>query len=125
MDKDKWPPGYYEPDIEKYPGLADYPGHIRFPFPLELPHFKAWWKAAIEAAKNLSKLDWDTFEGEWEASKVLLVEFGEWEIKGVPVGNVRENRVPLELVSWVTECADEYIWPQLSVKKARLLSIYS
>lgn len=119
------PPGYYEPDVDKYPNLEKYPGHIQFPYPLELTHFKAWWKTAIESAKELTKLDWETFEGEWEGAKTLLLEYGEWEIKDVPRGHVKENRVSLELVSWVTECADDYIWPQLSVKKARLLSIYS
>ena len=56
---------------------------------------------------------------------MLLTEFGEWAVEGVPVGEAKADRVPLEVMSWVVDCADEYIWPQLSEKKARLLSTVS
>jgi len=112
-------PGYYESDVEGYPG------HIQFPYPLILPQFKAWWKVAIEPLKTLSKLDFEHFDAEWQGAKVLLTEFGEWAVEGVPVGEAKEDRVPLEVMSWVVDCADDYIGPQLSEKKARLLSTVS
>ena len=109
-------PGYYPSELEAYPG------HICFPYPLTLPQFKVWWKASVESVKELTRLDFNSFNAEWEGAKRLLIEFGEWEIKGVPIGEVKADNVPLEVVSWVCDCAEDYIWPQLSSKKQRTLS---
>lgn len=108
-------PGYFESPFEKYPG------HIQFPYPLILPQFEAWWKAAIEPLKSLTRLDWGYSSADWAGAKVLLLDYGEWAIQGVAPGEARE-RPPLEVVSWVCECAAAYLETQLSEKKMLLLS---
>lgn len=108
-------PGRYESN------LAGYPGHIQFPNPLRLAHFKAWWETAITPLKTLTKLDFDHAMSEWKAAAKLILEFGEWEIKSVPRGEVAADQIPVEVVNFVLECADDYIYPLLPEKKRQLI----
>lgn len=109
-------PGRYDSPFE------DHPGYIQFPYPMMFPHFRDWWKAAVEPLKNLTRLDFDHLDCEWQGAKKLITEYGEWAIQGVAVGDAKNDNVPLEVISWVEDCAEDYIWPQLSEKKRRLLS---
>ncbi len=114
---------------EKQPGryvspLTKYPGYVQFPYPLMYPHFKEWWKLTIEPLKNVSKLDFGAVDFEWEGAKYLILEFGEWAIRGdhASQGDAKKNDVPVEVVNFVRRAADHYLYPQLSPKELRLLS---
>ena len=118
LGRDENRPGYYASPLERYPG------HIQFPDPLGLVEFTAWWKVAIHPLKNMDGFDLELFSFEWVGAKALLLEYGERGIKDVPKGKVKEDRVPLPVMSWVSDCADDYIFPQLPKKKqARLLTL--
>jgi hypothetical protein len=112
------PPGRYEPEIEGYSG------HIQFPHPMRLPHFKGWWEHAVEPILSKKRLDWDSLDFEWQGAKHLLLEYGKWSVEGehCKPGDARNDDVPLEIWSWVIECADDFIYPQLPPKKLVRLS---
>lgn len=105
------PPGRYESPYKRWPG------YIQFPDPLELPHFEEYWNTAVKPLKNMTVLDWDRFNFEWIGGRHLLLEYGEWHIEGIPIGEVRNGRIPLELVSWVSDCASGYVFPKLSARQ--------
>lgn len=115
-DPDK--PGRYPSPLEKYPGF------VQFPAPFMYHHFKEWWQRTLEPLKEVAKLDFKGLDLEWEGAKYLLLEFGEWQLSGVPVGDVRSNNVPLEVVNFVRQAADHYLYPQLSPKELRLLLMH-
>ncbi len=109
-------PGRYESPIEAYPGF------IQFPYPFTYRHFQTWWKSGVEPIKKLSRLDFEAFNFEWEAVKRLLLDSGDWQIEGIKVGEVETDDVPMEVISFVVQSADEYIYPLLPAKKQLLLS---
>lgn len=115
--KEAQKPGYYPSK------LKDYPGYIQFPHPFTYRHFQAWWSKAVAPLKGLTKLDWEATNAEWQGAKELVLEFGEWAIQGVAIGDAREDSLPLEVISFVVDCADDYIAPLLAQKKMRWLSI--
>lgn len=110
-------PGRYQSNL---PG---YPGYIQFPYPFTLAHFRAWWEMAIKPAKGKSKADTNLFIDDWPGARELITKYGDWRIENVSLADLQADNVPLEVVSWVADCADEYISPQLSQKKRLLLSI--
>lgn len=110
-------PGYYRSELERYPG------HIQFPYPFTLAHFRVWWEMSIKPLKNRAKAETNLFVDDWPGARELLVKFGDWKVEGVTLGQLEAGDVPLEVVSWVCDCADEYIAPLLSQKKRLLLSI--
>lgn len=113
MAKDK--KGRYE-----YP-LSDHKGFIKFPYPLQFSHFKLWWQTVITAQKGKSNTDVEYIENPWLGCRDLIVEFGEWGIDDVPIGDVKESRVPLEVITWVKQCGLDYILDKLDPKEARLI----
>lgn len=108
-------PGRYPSPLEKYPG------YVQFPPVLMYAHFKLWWQKVLEPLKDVARLDFKGIDLEWEGARDLLLEYGEWQIQGVPVGEVKANHVPLEVVNFVRQAADHYLYPQLSPKELRLL----
>lgn len=108
-------PGRYPSPLEQYPGF------IQFPAPLMYAHFKEWWIRTLEPLNDVRKLDFRGFDLEWEGARYLITEFGEWSISGVPIGDVKTGNVPLEVVNFVRQAADHYLFPQLSPKESRLL----
>lgn len=103
--------------------LADYPGFIQFPYPFTLAHFRVWWDQSIKPMKGKAKSDTNLFVDDWPGARELIVRFGDWRVEGITLGQIQEDNVPLEVVSWVSDCADEYISPMLSQRKRLLLSI--
>ena len=117
MTEDK--PGFFTSEIDAHPGT------IQFPYPLMLEHFREWWKLAVEGAKGTSVLDYAFYQGEWDAAKKLLIEYGEWRIDGLSMNDVLGDRVPQEVVNWVVGCADLYVTDFLPPKARRRLSALS
>lgn len=103
--------------------LPEYPGFIQFPYPFTLAHFRAWWELSIRPMKGKAKTETNVFVDDWPGAKELITRFGDWRIDGVSLADLQADNVPMEVVSWVTDCADDYIAPQLSQKKRLLLSI--
>lgn len=109
-------PGRYASIFEQYPG------YIQFPYPLlHNPHLKAWWEKCITPLKEITAFDFAKLDLEWEGARELLVEYGEWQLTGLPVGEVKAGRVPADVVTFVRLAADDYIYPWLSPKDVRLL----
>ena len=75
--KPELPPGWYDSPFDQYPG------HIQFPYPLTYPQWKKWWKAAVEPLKQYKALDFDHWDGGWQGSKILILEYGSWDIEKV------------------------------------------
>lgn len=115
-DESETRPGYFDSPI------AAYPGYIQFPHPFTLDAFGKWWKRAVEPVLDAKTMAFASASWEWEGAKHLLLDHGEWAVKSISRDDVVENRVPLEVVSWVEDCQDAYIWPMLSQKKRRRLS---
>lgn len=109
---------------DKEPGkyvskLNNYPGYVTFPHPFMLSHVKVWWEKAIEAIKDKTALDWEYQTSTWNAAKSLLLDYGEWAIKGVSVADIKNGNVPAEVINLVTEAAGDYVPPFLP-QKSRL-----
>ena len=113
-DNDK--PGRYESPIEAYPG------HVQLPAPCMLPHFKAYWDVAVKPLADLRPIDWDYWQGPLDGVILLIVDYGEWAIEGVPLGDVKAGNLPLEVAEWLLTIGRDYITPQLDPKKARVVS---
>lgn len=104
----------------EYP-FDDHKGYINFPFPIQFPHFEKWWKTVIVAQRGKGEADWEYVNNPWLGCRDLILEFGEWGITGIPIGDVKENRVPLEVVTWVKQCGLDYVLDKLDPKEARLI----
>ena len=115
MSEDKQPGRFSSP-------FDQYPGTIQFPYPLTYPQFKKWWAEAVEPLKKYKALDFDHWDGIWNGSKVLVLEYGSWDIENVKAGEVKDDNVPLEVAEWVVTCGRAYIFPQLDPKKRQMLS---
>jgi hypothetical protein len=105
-------PGYFESEIEEYPGS------FTLPHPFLDRHMRKWWDAAFEQRKG-DAMDYDYAEFEWQAYVALILEFGEWEIKGVPKGDLDGGGMVMEVKVWVTQEASEYLIPFLPRNRLR------
>lgn len=105
--------------------LVGYPGYIQFPYPFTLAHFRTWWELSVKPARSASKADTNIFVDDWPGARELIIKFGDWRIEGVSLADLQSDNVPMEVVGFVTDSADEYITPLLSQKKRLLLSINS
>jgi len=94
----------------------EYPGYIQFPHPFMLHHVSAWWSMAIEKNKNVPKDSYEFHQNQWHAYRHLLTEFDGWHIQNIPVGDVKEDRVPAILVSYALTLGERYVLNQLSPK---------
>ena len=108
-------PGYYVSPLEQYPG------YLQFPVPLEYPHYKDWWIKTIQPLKEINKFDFARIDLEWEGAKLLLLEWGTWGLSNISPGKVKANQVPIEVVNFVREAADDYLYDLISPKDLRLL----
>ena len=108
--KEKNKPGYYESDIDGYPGF------IQFPAPFMLSHARLWWKEAIEKIDGQTAKAWDYQIAEWNAARDLLVHHGEWAIKGVDITAAKGDQVPGAVAVFVLNSARDYIPPFLPVR---------
>ena len=113
-DNDK--PGRYESPLEEYPG------HVQLPAPIMLPHFQKYWEKAIKPLGDLAPIDWEYWQGPLDGVIVLIVEYGEWSIKGVALGDVKAGNIPLPVAEWLLTIGREYIVPQLDPKKRLAVS---
>ena len=93
--------------------LCDYPGYFKLPNPFLDRHMKIWWEVAVNPLKKLSEFDWAFYDGEWQAAVELIRDFGEWEIEGVPAGDLTTDGVPAIVKAWVMQEANAYIYPFL------------
>lgn len=113
QDKDK--PGKYVCD------MAEYPGYIQFPHPFMLSHLKKWWEISVDTLKNVEPVEWKHWSVEWEGAKLLIIDYGEWEIEGVSKGDVKEDNIPAVLEEWALACTKDYVLPLLDPKKRLVL----
>ena len=95
--------------LELYPAMVDYPGYFTLPYPFLDRHTRIWWELAITPVKKLSDFDFAFYDGEWKAAVKLIREHGEWEIEGVPVGDLETDNVPAIVKAWVMQEASLYI----------------
>jgi hypothetical protein len=104
-------PGVYESIFD------DYPGFIRFPYPLlYAPHFQEYWDISLAPAKGLVLLDWDAHHLPWAGAKHLLVQYGDLSIKDISPGDLEADRLPLKVQQWIVGCARDYLEPELGPK---------
>ena len=82
---------------------------------------KLWWSKAIAPLADVTRLDYEYYDGEWLAAVALIRDFGEWKVKDVAVGVLDSDEVPSAVKGWVTAKADEYIYPFLPPKMLRLI----
>lgn len=99
----------------------DFPGYIQFPYPLQLHHVSKWWSMAVDANKKLEKTDHQFHVNQWQSYRYLLTEFDGWHIEKVPLGDVKSDRVPSILMSFVMYLGEQYILNQLSPKQVAVL----
>ena len=109
-------PGRYESPLEKYPGF------VQLPDPMMLHHFKAYWEIAVKPLGDLRPIDWDYWQFPLDGVIMLILQFGEWEIEGIPQGEVEAGNIPLEVAEWLLTIGRDYITPQLDPKKQRVVS---
>lgn len=101
--------------------FSEYPGYIQLPNPLMLHHVEKWWKIAIERNKGIERQDFKFQQNQWEAARDLLIEFDGWHIDCIPIGDVKDNRVPQVLVSFTIMMVTAYIEGQLHPKALQVL----
>ena len=95
--------------LDLFPGLVDYPGYFTLPNPFLDRHTHVWWELAISPVKKLSEFDFAFYDGEWQAAIKLIADFGEWEVEGVPIGDLATDGVPAIVKAWVMQEASLYI----------------
>jgi hypothetical protein len=108
-------PGQYICDIDGYDG------YLQFPHPFMLNHLKAWWEAGVDPLKELESIEWKYWGIEWVGAKLLLLDYGEWTVKGVSQGDIKADNIPAVIEEWVIACAKDFILPQLDPKKRLVL----
>lgn len=109
-------PGRYESPIVKYPG------YVQLPDPLMLAHFRAYWETAVKPLGDLRPIDWDYWQKPLDGVILLIVDYGDWGIDGVALGDVKAGNIPLEVAEWLLSIGRDYITPQLDPKKQRVVS---
>lgn len=83
---------------------------------------KVWWQNAVTALKEVTRADYEFYDGEWNALVELVTQFGAWDIEGVPVGDLTTDGVPMAVKTWAMEKANEYITPFLTPRMKLLAS---
>ena len=106
-------PGYFESELDSYPGS------FTLPHPFLDRHMKAWWDAAFEQRKGIPELSYEYAECEWEAAVKLIRDYGEWKIKGVPVGDLGTDGMVMEVKRWVMLEVDNYVYPFVPPNRLR------
>ena len=92
MSEDR--PGYFESEIDEYPGS------FTLPHPILDRHMRKWWDVAFSQREG-DVLDYDYAEFEWKAYVALILEFGSWDVDGVPKGDLDGGGMPMVVKSWV------------------------
>ena len=105
-------PGYFESEIDEYPGS------FTLPHPFLDRHMRCWWDAAFKQREG-DVMDYDYAEFEWKAYVALILEFGEWTVKGVSKGDLDGGGMPMVVKSWVTQEASNYIIPFVPPNRLR------
>ena len=100
-------------------------GYIQFPHPFMVRHMRVWWETAVSAVAEKTRVDWTVTEAEWSAARTLILDYGQWAIDGISVGDVRDDNLPAALLTFVVEKADEYITPFLPSAMRRIQRIRS
>jgi hypothetical protein len=109
-------PGRYESPLDEYPG------HVQLPAPLMLAQFRQYWDIAIKPLGDLRPIDFDYWQRPLDGVLMLIVDYGEWAIDGVALGDVKAGNIPLPVAEWLLTIGREYIMPQLDPKKQRVVS---
>jgi len=102
------------PDLEKY---GD--GRLQMPPSFSRQYYRAWVKAAqliIPNGEEAQLFKYSLFGRSWQSALTLITK---WNVPGVPRSALSEDGVgvPLELASWVVDCADDYLGARLNLKK--------
>lgn len=104
--------------------LEQYPGSFSLPDPFLDRHMRVWWEKAITPLKKLSTVDFEYYDGEWQAAVDLITQFGAWDVEGMPIGDLTSDSVPMSVKNWVMQEAANHIYPFLPLGvKRRLLGI--
>ena len=101
---------YDEVERGKYVSLlADHPGYVKFPVPLDGRHYKAW---------NKAKKDAEELESLWQDWRAAVALIDEWAIEGVAKSDITPDgdNVPLEVINWVRLVSLVYILDATSLK---------
>jgi hypothetical protein len=109
-------PGRFESPLEAYPG------YVQLPYPFMLDHLKAYWEVAIKPLADLRPIDWGYWQGPLDGVILLIADYGEWAIKGVAFGDVKEGKIPLEVSQLLLTIGRDYITPQLDPKLQQVVS---
>lgn len=103
--------------VSEIPG---YPGHFSLPHPFLDRHMRLWWQTAFEDVRDVSRIEYEAYNAEWNAAAALIRDFGEWSIENVPPGDLDTDNVPMVVKTWVMAKASEYVYPFLMPKQKRL-----
>lgn len=106
--------------LAAYPDLAAYPGHVSFPQPFTFGDYKQWFRLVAAPRQKMTQPPdpFDLLMLQYKAAHALTVA---WEIEGcareeVDPNQVSEDALPLALVSFLVDAADDCIGPQLVVE---------
>lgn len=115
----------YGIDVKEFTSeLDDYPGTFSLPDPFLDRHMRVWWEKAIKPLKGLSQLDYEYYDGEWQAAVELIEKFGAWAVEDVPIGDLGSDAVPMSVKAWVMGVTSDHILPFLPPRiKLRALGI--
>ena len=75
----------------------------------------------VDKNKDLEKTDLEFHLNKWRAFRTLLVDFDGWHIDHIPVGDVKEDNVPVDVMSFVVVLGEQYVLNQLSPKQVAVL----
>jgi hypothetical protein len=116
IEEDPENPGRFHYSDDKYSG------YVQFPAPVMLPHFKAYWEKAIKPQADRAPMEWEYWQAPVDGAILLIAEYGEWAIEGVPVGDAKAGDIPLGVSEWLTAVGRVYMYPQLDPKKLLVVS---
>jgi hypothetical protein len=100
--------------LKKFESELDaYPGYFMLPDPFLERHMRTWWTFAVEKLKGVGQLEFEFFDSEWHAAIALIMNYGEWDVVGVPIGDIQTDSVPMDVKKWVMEATSNYVYPFL------------
>lgn len=98
-------------------------GHISIPDPLMLDHLREWWGIVMEGLKQgeFSRLQNAFWDLELEGAMKLVLDYGEWAVPSIKVGDARNGKLPAKVAEFVRSQVTDYVAKNLDPKRAALI----
>lgn len=99
----------------------DYPGYVQFPHPLMLHHISQWWDKCVKANEGVEPKDFKFHLNQWISYRDMLLDNDGWHIDKITPGEVKQDLLPAEVISFIVMLGEQYVLNQLTPKQRAVL----